>query len=113
MQHQFVCTYLDKPLVNDPKPLIQPTFLKSYNYTPTMVRHGLCCGIVPEYYLRGGAPGIQAFHLSGLPDGHFFAAYPQDIYLSIPMRRLVELCGEAYQGQVDSRIRPGKMEKEL
>ena len=36
MQHQFVCTYLDKPLVNDPKPLIQPTFLKSYNYTPTI-----------------------------------------------------------------------------
>lgn len=95
---------------------VVPRILFESEHNPTiltMVRHGLCCGIVPEYYLRGGAPGIQAFHLSGLPDWHFFAAYPQDIYLSIPMRRLVELCGEAYQGQVDSRIRPGKMEKEL
>lgn len=79
----------------------------------TMVQHGLCCGIVPEYYLYGGIPGIQAFHLDGLPRWHFFAACPQGIYLSEPMRKLIELCEETYRDRVEGRVRPHERQKEL
>ena len=79
----------------------------------TMVQHGLCCGIVPEYYLYGGVPGIQAFHLDSLPAWHFFAACPQGIYLSEPIRKLIELYKETYRDRAEGRTRPDGRRKEL
>ena len=79
----------------------------------TMVQHGLCCGIVPEYYLYGGVPGIQTFHLAGLPNWHFYAVCPQGIYLSGPIRKLIQLYGETYHSHVEYRTQLDKQQKEL
>lgn len=79
-----------------------PKLLFETSNTPTiltMVQNGLCCGIVPQYYLKTSIPHIRTYHLEGYPQIKSYACYHSNSYLSMPERAFIQMAKEHWNSQ--------------
>jgi len=60
----------------------------------SMVQSGMCCGIMPEIYVRQEMPGVRVFHLPDRPTWSVCACYRADSYVSKPIAKFIELAKE-------------------
>ena len=86
-------------LVNDifDKAGFEPRILfetRNNNTVTTMIQSGLCCGLVPYYYVKNGHEGMACFALPDHPTCHFCATYKHDAYLGHAAKYFIELAKE-------------------
>lgn len=60
----------------------------------TMVQHGVCCGIISQYYLRKPVPSIHTFQVNNMQTWSNYACYRTNSYLSEPAQAFVRLAKE-------------------
>ena len=63
----------------------------------TMIRSNLCCGLIPDFYIRDSREGIACFSLPGSPSWDIAASYRKGSYLSRGARRFIEMAAEFFR----------------
>lgn len=66
----------------------------------TIIQSGMCCGIVPYYYVKDNPQGITCFSLPGRPSWSIVACMRSDSYLSRAGMRFVELASEYWNREI-------------
>lgn len=66
----------------------------------TIIKSGMCCGVVPYYYVKDKPQGIACFSLPGRPSWSIVACMRSDSYLSGAGRRFVELASEYWNREI-------------
>ncbi|MCI8949413.1 MAG: LysR family transcriptional regulator [Lachnospiraceae bacterium] len=69
-----------------------------------MIGAGLCCGLLPDYYYKPDAKGIQYYSLPQHPVWELAACYRRNGYLTRPMKDFIELA-RAYWDGVNNRYK--------
>lgn len=64
---------------------------KSHATVVTMIRANICCGLIPEYYIRNGHEGMCCFYLPTHPTWEVAASYKKGGYLSHAARYFINL----------------------
>lgn len=95
----FVLMYKESSL----RTLIDELF-KQANFTPkvlfetsnipaivTMIKSGLCCSIIPRYYVKNNMDGMNCFYLPNHPTWTITASYRKDSYLSHAAKYFIQL----------------------
>ena len=73
-------------------------FETSHNPTIiTMVEHGLCCGLIAGYYLRGEHPNIRAYRIKGMSRWGVSVCYRSDSYLGEPAKTFIHMAEEFFR----------------
>lgn len=67
---------------------------KSHATVMTMIRANICCGLIPEYYIRNGHEGMCCFYLPTHPTWEVAASYKKGGYLSHAARYFIDLAEE-------------------
>lgn len=67
---------------------------RNNNTVTTMIQAGLCCGLVPSYYIKGGHEGMACFSLPGHPTWSVCASFKHDAYLGSAAKYFIELAKE-------------------
>lgn len=67
---------------------------RNNNTVITMIQAGLCCGLVPSYYIKHGHDGMACFALPDHPTWLVCAAYKHDAYLGHAAKYFIELAKE-------------------
>lgn len=60
----------------------------------TMIQSNLCCGLIPEYYIRNCPAGITCFRLPSRPCWEIAACYRKGSYLTQAAKYFIELTKE-------------------
>lgn len=79
---------------------VVPNMLFETNNTAgiaAMVESTLCCGIIPEYYVKKGASGLAAFSLPQHPSWDIAISYRRNSYLSFGAREFIRLAQNYWQ----------------
>ena len=74
-----------------------PKILFETAHTPTiltMVQHGLCCGIVSQYYTKDLPDNILVYSFPHKPKWKIYACYRSNSYLSKPAKDFIQLARE-------------------
>lgn len=78
----------------------EPKVLFETSHNPTiitMVQHGVCCGIISQYYLRKPIPNIYFYQIQNMQTWSNYACYRAKSYLSEPAQAFVQLVKEFLQ----------------
>ena len=67
-----------------------------------MIKSGLCCGIVPYYYIKNALEDIACFYLTGFPTWDMVACYRNGSYLSHASQRFIVLASEYWSKEISS-----------
>lgn len=67
---------------------------KNHSTIMTMIRANICCGMIPEYYIKHGHDGISCFALPSHPSWQVVASYKKGGYLSHAAKHFIELAKE-------------------
>ena len=69
----------------------------SNNTVLSMIQANLCCGVVPEHYVRNLPSGISCFAFSSHPSWDIVANYRKNGYLSEAAKYFIELVREFWK----------------
>jgi len=75
----------------------QPKVLFETSNTPaiiTMIQSGLCCGVIPYYYVKDNMDSMACFFMPGRPTWNVVASYRKGSYLSRAAQSFIELATE-------------------
>lgn len=67
---------------------------KSHATVMTMIRANICCGLIPEYYIKNGHDDLCCFALPNHPTWEVSASYKKGGYLSHAAKYFIELAKE-------------------
>lgn len=66
----------------------------------TIIKSGMCCGIVPYYYVKEQIDGIACFYLPGYPKWSIVACVRNESYLSQAGKRFIELASDYWNAEL-------------